>query len=131
MANEGKHDSLRAAAVIAGVLGRAGQMGRRRRLEAAAGGEVTWRTSAEISRHMKKETQLTLSKRKQVMSRIQDQVEGFSDEEKALLRRRHQADAGEVDEAAMMEMLGAAASGRKPGQQEDGADMMLGPPGGS
>lgn len=42
------HDSLRATALISGVLGRAGERGQKRRLEAAQHGKVTWKTPAEV-----------------------------------------------------------------------------------
>lgn len=40
--------SLRATALISGVLGRAGERGQKRRLEAAQRGEVTWKTPADV-----------------------------------------------------------------------------------
>ncbi|KAJ2902278.1 37S ribosomal protein MRP4 mitochondrial [Zalerion maritima] len=39
-------DSLRSVSVVAGVLGRAGQIGNRRRLKAAKEGTVTWKTTS-------------------------------------------------------------------------------------
>lgn len=41
-------DSLRCIQVIAGVLGRAGEEGQRRRLEDAKNGHVTWETPVDI-----------------------------------------------------------------------------------
>ncbi|KAH7628153.1 hypothetical protein B0T09DRAFT_359445 [Sordaria sp. MPI-SDFR-AT-0083] len=41
-------DSLRATALISGVLGRAGEHGQKRRLEAAQRGVVTWKTPADV-----------------------------------------------------------------------------------
>jgi hypothetical protein len=41
--------SLRTSTVIAGVLGRAGQRGKERRIKDAANGEVTWENPMEIS----------------------------------------------------------------------------------
>lgn len=49
-ANEG--NSLRTATVIAGVLGRAGERGQKRRLKDAELGEVTWRNPTEIAKFM-------------------------------------------------------------------------------
>ncbi|KAK1767474.1 37S ribosomal protein, mitochondrial [Phialemonium atrogriseum] len=43
-------DSLRAVAVIGGVLGRAGQRGQRRRLKDAENGIVTWENPTDISK---------------------------------------------------------------------------------
>ncbi|KAH8888478.1 ribosomal protein S2 [Thozetella sp. PMI_491] len=46
----GNDDSIRAVSVIASVLGRAGQRGKRRRLKDAEEGLVTWETPAEVAR---------------------------------------------------------------------------------
>ncbi|CAK7217252.1 hypothetical protein SBRCBS47491_003101 [Sporothrix bragantina] len=50
----GNDDSLRMAAVVAGVLGRAGEMGQKRRLRDAKDGIVTWENSEEVARYMNK-----------------------------------------------------------------------------
>ncbi|CAK7564137.1 MAG: hypothetical protein SEPTF4163_002021 [Sporothrix epigloea] len=50
----GNDDSLRTAAVVAGVLGRAGEMGQKRRLRDAKDGIVTWENSEEMARYMDK-----------------------------------------------------------------------------
>ncbi|CAK7218544.1 hypothetical protein SCUCBS95973_003524 [Sporothrix curviconia] len=50
----GNDDSLRTAAVVAGVLGRAGEMGQKRRLRDAKDGIVTWENSEEMARYMAK-----------------------------------------------------------------------------
>lgn len=39
---------MRATALISGVLGRAGERGQKRRLEAAQRGVVTWKTPADV-----------------------------------------------------------------------------------
>ncbi|KAK3900578.1 hypothetical protein C8A05DRAFT_17129 [Staphylotrichum tortipilum] len=45
-------DSLRSVTIIAGMLGRAGERGQKRRLEAARKGEVTWLTPSDVLRFM-------------------------------------------------------------------------------
>ncbi|KJR88792.1 small subunit ribosomal protein S2 [Sporothrix schenckii 1099-18] len=47
-------DSLRSAALIAGVLGRAGELGQKRRLRDAREGVVAWENAEEINRFMDK-----------------------------------------------------------------------------
>lgn len=44
--------SIRSVTVIAGVLGRAGERGQRRRKEAAQRGDITWQTPMDIRRFM-------------------------------------------------------------------------------
>jgi hypothetical protein len=44
--------SLRAATLIAGVLGRAGERGQKRRLKDAEKGEVTWRNPTEVQKFL-------------------------------------------------------------------------------
>lgn len=102
-------DSLRAMAVVAGVLGRAGQKGKERRLRDASRGKVSWRTSPELTRHMKKEIQAAVLKRKEVMGRMQTNVEGFTEDEKKLMRlRNHEVDL-QVSEDEMVSMMGEMA----------------------
>ncbi|KAI6363663.1 hypothetical protein MCOR25_005840 [Pyricularia grisea] len=45
-------DSLRSMAVIAGVLGRAGELGQKRRLADAKGGQVHWENPADVARFL-------------------------------------------------------------------------------
>ena len=73
-------------AVVAGVLGRAGEKGQKRRLADAARGSVSWSTSPELTRHMKKEVQAAVLKRKEVMGRMQSDIQGFTEEEQNILR---------------------------------------------
>ena len=47
-------DSMRSIALIAGVLGRAGEMGQARRKRAAADGIVTWKNETEVEWFMHK-----------------------------------------------------------------------------
>ncbi|KAH7157141.1 ribosomal protein S2, flavodoxin-like domain-containing protein [Dactylonectria macrodidyma] len=107
----GNDDSLRSVAVIAGVLGRAGEAGLKRRLEEAAKGQVAWSNPEDLDRHIMKETKAALAERKEVMGRMQHNVEGFSEEEQKLLRTQFYGEEPEVTEADMMSILGEAALG--------------------
>lgn len=100
--------SLRASAVIGGVLGRAGEKGKQRRLQDAAKGNVSWTTSPEIVKHMKKEVNAAILKRKEVMGRMQSNIEGFTEEELALLNSQNQGADAEVSEDDMVNMMGQA-----------------------
>ncbi|GAB0132689.1 hypothetical protein EsDP_00001117 [Epichloe bromicola] len=102
-------DSLRAMAVVAGVLGKAGQKGKQRRLHDASRGSVPWNTSPELTRHMKKEVQAAVSKRKEVMGRTQSNVQGFTEEEQKLLRLRNSGVDLKVSEHDMVKMMGETA----------------------
>lgn len=57
-------------AVIAGVLGRAGQRGQRRRLKAAEEGEITWQTPTEIGKFM----QLDMEQRKAEQKKLRQEA---------------------------------------------------------
>lgn len=96
-------------AVVAGVLGRAGQKGKERRLQDSSRGNVSWNTSPELERHMKKEVQAAVMKRKEVMGRMQSNVQGFTEEEQKLLRVRNNEVDLEVSEDEMVNMLGETA----------------------
>jgi small subunit ribosomal protein S2 len=96
-------------AVVAGVLGRAGQMGKERRLQDASRGSVSWSTSPELAKHMKKEVAAAISKRKEVMGRVQSNVQGFTEEEQKLLRIGNSNVDLDVSEDEMVNMLGETA----------------------
>lgn len=51
----GNDDSLRSAALVAGVLGRAGELGQKRRLRDAKEGIVTWENAEDVARYMSKQ----------------------------------------------------------------------------
>ncbi|PNY26311.1 Meiotically up-regulated protein [Tolypocladium capitatum] len=104
-------DSLRAMAVVAGVLGRAGEKGVKRRLQDASRGSVSWNTPPELTRHMKKEVQAAILKRKEVMGRMQSNIQGFTEDEQNLLRSQYGGVELDVSEAEMVEMMGEAALG--------------------
>ncbi|KAL6877334.1 ribosomal protein S2 [Trichoderma longibrachiatum] len=100
-------DSLRSMALVAGVLGRAGEAGQKRRLQDAARGEISWETSPDLSRHMKKEVQAAVTKRKEVMGQMQSNIQGFTDEEMKLLRSQYLGEQQEeVSEDDLVNMMG-------------------------
>ncbi|KAI5466838.1 ribosomal protein S2, flavodoxin-like domain-containing protein, partial [Mariannaea sp. PMI_226] len=102
-------DSLRAMGVVAGVLGRAGEAGQKRRLEEAAKGKVSWGTPEDIDRHIRKETKTAIEERKAVMGRMQQNVEGFTEEEQKLLREQFYGEELDVTEEDMMSIMGEVA----------------------
>ncbi|RCI11620.1 hypothetical protein L249_7579 [Ophiocordyceps polyrhachis-furcata BCC 54312] len=107
-------DSLRAMAVIGGVLGRAGQRGTERRLYEAAKGQITWTTPPELTRHMNAEVNEAKKKQKEVMKMMQDDLEEFNAEELRLLQQKREAEArGQVDEKAVFGLLGGKADERE------------------
>lgn len=102
--------SYRSVAVIAGVLGRAGEAGQKRRREVASTGKVTWITPKDLKTHILKETGQALSKRKEVMGRMQQNIAGFTDEEQQLLRTQYPAGSDlQVGEDQMVDMMRTAA----------------------
>lgn len=104
-------------AVVAGVLGRAGQKGKKRRLQDASSGNVPWNTPPELTKHMQKEVQAAVSKRKEVMGRTQSNVQGLTEEEQKLLRLRNSEVDLEVSENDMVNTMVEAALG-------DGRDVL-------
>ncbi|KAJ3535590.1 hypothetical protein NM208_g7074 [Fusarium decemcellulare] len=104
-------DSLRAMAVVAGVLGRAGQRGQERRLEDAGKGKVAWENPPDIVQHIQRETKAAIAERKSVMGRMQHNVEGFTEEEQKLLREQFSGEELEITEDEMVDMMGEAALG--------------------
>ncbi|KAM0510945.1 hypothetical protein ACHAPE_010376 [Trichoderma viride] len=100
-------DSLRAMALVAGVLGRAGEDGQKRRIEDSKKGDISWSTSPELSRHMRKEVQAAVLKRKEVMGRMQANIQGFTDEELKLLRSQYLGEQQEeVTEDELVNLMG-------------------------
>lgn len=118
--------SLRSVGVIAGVLGRAGQAGRRRRLEAAKKGEMTWSTPPDVQAYMSEEIGRALKKRKEIMGMMQNNVEGFNEEEQKILRSRFPAEDGNVSEEQMMQMMGEAVVGEALQGALQGEEVMAG-----
>ncbi|KAF7544230.1 hypothetical protein G7Z17_g10119 [Cylindrodendrum hubeiense] len=113
-------DSLRAMAVVAGVLGRAGEAGQKRRLQDATKGNVAWSNPEDLDRHVMKETKAAIEERKAVMGRLQHNIEGFTEDEQKLLRTQFYGEE-EVTEDDMMGILGEAAVGVSEGVSEDAA----------
>ncbi|UNI17437.1 hypothetical protein JDV02_003780 [Purpureocillium takamizusanense] len=101
-------DSLRSMAVVAGVLGRAGEKGQKRRQADAAQGSVSWHTPPELSRHMMREARAAVQKQKEVMGRLQSGIQGFTEEEQNILRSQYGAVELEVSEDDMVQMMGKA-----------------------
>ncbi|ETS02586.1 hypothetical protein M419DRAFT_110107 [Trichoderma reesei RUT C-30] len=115
-------DSLRSMALVAGVLGRAGEAGQKRRLQDAARGEISWETSPELSRHMRKEVQAAVTKRKEVMGQMQSNIQGFTDEEMKLLRSQYLGEQQqEVSEDDLVNMLGQTVAAEPEASAEQAA----------
>ncbi|KAF4948769.1 hypothetical protein FGADI_9424 [Fusarium gaditjirri] len=105
-------DSLRAMAVVGGVLGRAGQRGQQRRMaDAKKKNMATWENSPDIVQHMNREKKAALAERKNVMGQMQHNLEGFNEEEQKILREGLYGDELEVTESEMVDMMGEAALG--------------------
>lgn len=96
-------------AVVAGVLGKAGQRGKQRRLQDASKGNVSWNTPPELVRHMQKEVKMAIANRKEVMGRMQSNVQGFTEEEQKLMRLGNKDVDVEISEDDMVKMLGETA----------------------
>ncbi|EEU46267.1 uncharacterized protein NECHADRAFT_103997 [Fusarium vanettenii 77-13-4] len=104
-------DSLRAMAVVGGVLGRAGQRGQQRRVEDAKKGRVPWNNPHDIVQYMQRENKAAIAERKSVMGRMQHNIEGFSEEEQKILREQYYEEDIQVSEEEMVDMMGEAALG--------------------
>ncbi|KAM0195525.1 hypothetical protein ACHAPA_003007 [Fusarium lateritium] len=104
-------DSLRAMAVVGGVLGRAGQRGQQRRLADAKKDKATWENPPDLVQHMTREKKAAIAERKNVMGQMQHNLEGFSEEEQKLLREQFYGENLEVTESEMVDMMGEAALG--------------------
>ncbi|KJZ76775.1 hypothetical protein HIM_03652 [Hirsutella minnesotensis 3608] len=102
-------DSLRSVAVIGGALARAAQRGKKRRLEIAVKGASSWPTPPDIKQHMQKEIAAAMTKKKEVMGKMQASVQGFTEEEQNILNKHYGAETAEVGEDKMLELLGEAA----------------------
>ncbi|KAF5018939.1 hypothetical protein F66182_9066 [Fusarium sp. NRRL 66182] len=102
-------DSLRAMAVVGGVLGRAAQRGQERRLEAAKKGVASWENPPDLVQHMQREKKAAIAERKNVMGQMQQNLEGFNEEEQKILREQFYGEELEVTESEMVNMMGEAA----------------------
>lgn len=100
--------SLRSAAVIGGVLGRAGQRGQERRLEEAKSGKVTWETPPPVAKYIKKEMQGAIAHRREVMGRMQANLVDFNEEELQILQTEQNGEAKSISDAELLNMLADA-----------------------
>ncbi|KAL2163267.1 hypothetical protein VTH06DRAFT_5323 [Thermothelomyces fergusii] len=96
-------DSLRSITLIAGVLGRAGERGQRRRLADAEEGITTWRTPRDILHFMDKEAE---NKAREALAAEQAATAEGALEEKPLTREDVMTDDELLSE--MMDMSGGA-----------------------
>lgn len=101
-------------AVVGGVLGRAGEIGKNRRLADAKKNKVAWENPEEVQRYMSREVKAALAERKAVMGRIQANLEGFTEEEQNILRSQYAVEDMEVSEDEMVALMGQAADGKAP-----------------
>lgn len=73
-------------------------------------GQVPWETAPELARHMQTEISKAKEKRKEVMGRMQLNVQGFSEEEEKILAAQHTHQQVSMSEDEMLGMLGEAAT---------------------
>ncbi|PHH86774.1 hypothetical protein CDD83_9764 [Cordyceps sp. RAO-2017] len=104
-------DSLRAMAVVGGVLGRAGERGKKRRLEDAAKGSVGWRMHEQVKRFIDKKQDEAIEQMKKVMGKMQDNIEGFSQEEKDMLAKSYLHGKAEGEADSTLEIMSKTISG--------------------
>lgn len=97
-------------AVVAGVLGKAGQKGQRRRLQDASQGNVPWNMTPELTRYIEKDVQAAVTKRKEVMGKMQSNIQGFTEEEQMLLKSTDRGVARKVTEDDIVNMMGETIS---------------------
>lgn len=76
--------SLRSVSVIAGVLGRAGEAGQKRRMQDAARGLCTWQNSAEIERWIEAAVREEKAAKLKAMNEARNQAHDGDEEELAL-----------------------------------------------
>lgn len=77
--------SLRSAAVIGGVLGRAGERGQKRRLDDAEKNNIQWQTPPLLQIQMRKEVSWAKGQRDAVIERMNATLVDFTEEERAIL----------------------------------------------
>lgn len=107
--------SLRSVSVISGVLGRAGERGQQRRAAASAKGQVPWETPVELNKHIADERAQANKQRKRLKEMLAH-TQGLNEEEIELAEQQNQRRKlfDNVNEDAMLDMLGQAATGKKP-----------------
>lgn len=72
-------------------------------------GQVPWETSPELSRHMASEIGRAKKKRKEVMGRMQLNVQGFNEDEEKILAAQYEHEQVTMSEDEMLGLLGEAA----------------------
>lgn len=72
-------------------------------------GQVPWETSPELSRHMASEITRAKKKRKEVMGRMQLNVQGFNEDEEKILAAQYEHGQVTMSEDEMLGLLGEAA----------------------
>ncbi|KAL6914208.1 hypothetical protein FSST1_011968 [Fusarium sambucinum] len=103
-------DSLRAMAVVSGVLGRAGQRGYQRRMADAKKDKSTWQNPPDIVQHMNRERKVAIAERKNVMGQMQHNLEGFNEEEQKILREQFYGEEPEVTDSDLIKVMAETAS---------------------
>ncbi|KAH6966577.1 ribosomal protein S2, flavodoxin-like domain-containing protein [Fusarium venenatum] len=103
-------DSLRAMAVVSGVLGRAGQRGYQRRMADAKKDKSTWQNPPDIVQHMNRERKVAIAERKNVMGQMQHNLEGFNEEEQKILREQFYGEEPEVTDSDLIKAMAETAS---------------------
>ncbi|RGP59419.1 30s ribosomal protein s2 [Fusarium sporotrichioides] len=103
-------DSLRAMAVVGGVLGRAGQRGYQRRMADAKKDKSTWQNPPDIVQHMSREKKVAIAERKNVMGQMQHNLEGFNEEEQKILREQFYGEEPEAADSDLVKVMAEAAS---------------------
>ena len=111
--------SLRSVGVIAGALGRAGQAGQKRRKAAASNGVSTWEQPRDLSTHIAKDQGIARKNRSTALKKLQANVMGFSEDEKALLQSQFPYEELEMNEQQMLEILGTSGGQGKKGGKAD------------
>lgn len=92
--------SLRSVSVIAGVLGRAGEIGQKRRLADAAKGIVTWYRPHEVSKFMYGELNKAMK-----LAIEQKEAKGSTESEEQREDTLGQDNSGKDDMSALMEQI--------------------------
>jgi small subunit ribosomal protein S2 len=81
----------------------------KRRKQLVASGKVPWETPLAIRKYMEKEIGAAIKKRKEVMGRMQHEVESFTPDEQQLLDQQYKAAGVDASEDALLGILGETA----------------------
>jgi small subunit ribosomal protein S2 len=90
-------------------------------------GQVPWETSPELSRHMASEIGRAKKKRKEVMGRMQLNVQGFNEDEEKILAAQYEHEQVTMSEDEMLGLLGEAAQPAAEQSSEAASDAALHP----